>query len=120
MENRIKELRTILNLTQQEFADRLGIKRNAISNYEIGRNKPTESVIMLICNTWHVSKEWLLTGKGEMFVALTPNQEIIDFLGSLTTNTPDNDFKKRLIVALSKLSPDEWAVIEQLHNSINI
>ena len=33
MRERIKELRHTLGLTQQEFADRLGIKRGALANY---------------------------------------------------------------------------------------
>ena len=49
MDKRLKELRKILNLTQQEFADKLGIKRNTIANYESGRNEPIGSVFSLIC-----------------------------------------------------------------------
>lgn len=67
MNERIKKVRRILDLTQQEFADKLGIKRGAISNYEIGRNKPIDSVISLICREFNVREEWLRTGEGEMF-----------------------------------------------------
>ncbi len=38
MKDRIKRIRKELDLTQQEFADRLGIKRGGIANYEVGRN----------------------------------------------------------------------------------
>ena len=67
MEERIKELRRELKLTQQAFADRIGVKRNTIGQYEIGRNIPTDTVIALICREFNVNKEWLLTGKGEIF-----------------------------------------------------
>lgn len=68
MNERLKLLRNKLGLTQQEFADGIGIKRNAITNYEIGRNEPMDAVISLICRTYHVNENWLRTGEGDMFV----------------------------------------------------
>lgn len=67
MKERIKKIRRELNLTQQEFAERIGIKRNTIANYETGRNDPVDSVISLICREFNVREEWLRTGEGEMF-----------------------------------------------------
>ena len=67
MKDRIKKIRRDLDLTQQEFADRLGVKRGAIANYEIGRNIPADSVVSLICREFAISEEWLRTGSGEMF-----------------------------------------------------
>lgn len=68
MNERIKKLRKALNLTQQEFADRIGIKRGAIANYEIGRNEPADSVCSLICREFNVNEEWLRNGTEEMFI----------------------------------------------------
>ena len=67
MKDRIKKIRRELDLTQQEFAERIGIKRNTIANYETGRNDPVDSVISLICREFDVYEEWLRTGEGEMF-----------------------------------------------------
>ncbi len=67
MKDRIKKLRKSLDMTQQEFADRIGVKRNTIGQYEIGRNEPIDTVIILICREFGVSEEWLRTGSGEMF-----------------------------------------------------
>ena len=44
MRERIVKLRKALGLTQQQFADEIGIKRGTVANYEVGRNEPTESV----------------------------------------------------------------------------
>lgn len=38
---KLRTLRKERKLTQQELADRLGIKRPSISNYEIGRRTPS-------------------------------------------------------------------------------
>lgn len=68
IDKRLKELRKELGLTQQEFADKLGIKRNTIATYEAGKSKPSDSAIVLICNTFNVSIDWLRNGSGEMFL----------------------------------------------------
>lgn len=67
MKDRIKKLRKDLGLTQQEFADRMGIKRTTIGNYELGRNNPVDSVLMLMCREFGVSESWLKTGEGDMY-----------------------------------------------------
>ena len=68
MNERIKQLRKTLGLTQQEFAERIGITRNAVANYETGRNEPIGSVLNLICNEYNVNPDWLHNGSGEMFI----------------------------------------------------
>lgn len=82
MNERIKKLRKALDLTQQEFADRIGVKRNTIATYEIGRNIPLDAVISSICREFNVSEEWLRTGEGEMFVQREP-QPLEDLLTQL-------------------------------------
>jgi len=64
---RIKKLRKVLDLTQQAFADRLGISRGNIATYETREGSPGNSVIALICREFGVNEAWLRTGKGEMF-----------------------------------------------------
>lgn len=68
MNERIKELRRSLNLTQQEFANRIGVKRNTVATYEGGRNAPVDAVTSLICKEFNVNEEWLRRGTGEMFI----------------------------------------------------
>lgn len=68
MNDRLKKLRKALDLTQQEFADRIGSKRNTVATYEIGRNEPSSAVISLICREFDVNESWLRTGEGEMFL----------------------------------------------------
>lgn len=64
---RIKKLRKELNLTQQEFSDRMGIKRNTIAIYETDRSIPSNAALSLICREFNVRETWLREGKGEMF-----------------------------------------------------
>ncbi len=72
MKERLKKLRKELDLTQQEFADRIGISRGNIATYETRDGSPGSSVINLICREFNVSEAWLRTGEGEMFLP-SPN-----------------------------------------------
>ena len=53
--NKIRKLRFELNLTQQEFADRIGISRPSLSNYEKGTRMPSMTVVQKICKEFNVS-----------------------------------------------------------------
>ena len=53
--NKIRKLRFELNLTQQEFADRIGISRPSLSNYEKGTRMPSMTVAQKICKEFNVS-----------------------------------------------------------------
>lgn len=113
MNERIKKLRRELDLTQQEFADRIGIKRNTIANYESGRNEPIDAVVSLICREFNVNERWLRTGEGDIFNKLTREQEIASFIGRLLADDSD-DIKKRFIAMLSELSENGWAAIAEM------
>lgn len=71
---RIRKLRKTLDLTQQKFGERIGVKGNTVAQYELGRNKPLDSVISLICREFDVNEKWIRTGSGEMFVK-TPEED---------------------------------------------
>lgn len=83
MRDRIRYLRKQLDLTQQEFAERIGVKRNTIATYETGRNEPIDAVVSLICREFNVDENWLRTGDGEMFVKKTEEEEIADLVYDL-------------------------------------
>ena len=117
MEERIKELRKVLGLTQQKFADSLGVKRNTIAQYESGRNAPIDAVLSLICREFGVNEQWLRTGEGEMFVEMSRDEEIASFMGELLSEESD-DFKHRFIGALSRLDENGWEVLEQFANDL--
>lgn len=69
MNERIKKLRKALDLTQKEFATRIGSTQNSLANYESGHRNPSSSVVNNICKEFNVNEEWLRDGMGEMFKA---------------------------------------------------
>lgn len=113
MKNRIKELRKALGLTQQKFADKIGVRQNTVAQYEMGRNEPIDTVINLICREFNVSEKWLRTGEGEMFINISKEAEIARFAGEILRNEDDN-FKKRLVKALAKMNEEQWLFLENL------
>lgn len=118
MKDRIKRVRKELALTQQEFADRLGIKRGGVANYEVGRNEPADSVISLICREFNVNEQWLRDGTGKMFIDLTVDEQIASFIGSIQSSANDS-FKKRFISMLSTLDEPGWEALEKMAFMLN-
>lgn len=105
---RIRTLRKTLNLNQKSFGDSIGISNTAVSKIETGENNLTEQNIKSICNRHNVNEEWLRSGVGEMFVARR-DEEL--FVWSSTVNS---SFMKRFVQVLSRLSEDEWKVLEHI------
>lgn len=60
MNNRIIQLRKLLNLSQTEFAEKIGIKQTSLSELERGVNKIRDNYIISICSVFSVNKEWLV------------------------------------------------------------
>ncbi len=52
------------NMTQTEFAKKVGIGNSTISEWKKKKTNPTAEKIMDICNVLQITPEQLLTGKG--------------------------------------------------------
>lgn len=113
MNERIRKLRRTLDLTQQEFAEKLGIKRNTIANYESGRNEPIDAVVSLICREFNVDEEWLRTGNGEMFNKMDAADIAFNHFGYVMGNGTAQ--KKAVLSALVEMvysvPDDKWDYI---------
>ena len=59
---KIKEARKNARITQAELADRIGVHRSTIANYEIGRRKPSLTELKEIAKILHVEVNYLLEG----------------------------------------------------------
>ena len=112
MHERIKSLRRDLKMTQQEFADRLHIKRGAVANYEVGRNVPADSVIALICKEFGVSEMWLRTGEGKPYPERGRLEELSYMAGRFLSNEP-TEFQQRFAMMMYSLTDEEWKLLEQ-------
>ena len=86
MKEQLKKLRKHLDMTQQAFADKIGMKQNTIAQYEMGRTVPSDAIVFSICREFGVSENWLRTGEGEMFEQLTEQEKLMKYTALLLKN----------------------------------
>lgn len=90
LHDRIKLLRKKLGLTQEKFGEKIGLKKNSISQIENGVNSLTEQLLLSICREFNVNEEWLRNGTGEIFNPIPEEDEVALYVGELLQ--PDNPF----------------------------
>ena len=112
MNERLKKLRKTLDLTQQKFADTLGVKRNTVGQWECGINALTDQVITSICREFNVNEEWLRNGIGDMFLPSDRNTDIAKLTKQLLNEESDS-FKNRFVSMLANLTIEEWEFLER-------
>ena len=120
MKDRIKQLRKALELTQQEFADKIGVKRNSFANYETGRNTPIDAIIVSMCREFNVNEEWLRTGNGKMFVQLSQDDETAHIVQDMLGSNTGSFYNIILEIAKSykKLSPNSQKALNELADNL--
>lgn len=110
IKDRLKELRKSLNLSQDEFGNRLGVARNTIANYEIGLRTPREATIVSICREFGVSRIWLTQGIGEMFEE--SDDTALDLIDQVMSG--ESDFAKTLFKTFAKFDRRDWEDLERI------
>lgn len=106
MNERLKELRKYLNLSQKVFATKLGITDSGLSNLESGKRNLTEQMVISICREFNVNRAWLVDGIGEIFTNLP--ETIIDELG---LQFELSDEEKDLVADFCKLPKEQRFIV---------
>ena len=113
---RVKEVRKSLNLTMEQFGNKLGVTKVAISNIEKEKRNLTEQMSRAICREFNVSEEWLKTGEGEMYQQLSEDEEIAGIVSDLLEEGKDIAFYG-IILEIAKtyneLSPASQKVLTE-------
>ena len=107
MKDRIKEIRDALDLSQADFAAKIGVAQTTVAGYEAGARVPRNNIVMLICREFGVNEKWLRTGEGEMFSSMRSDASIAAFFADVLKDDPDS-FRKRLVSMLAKLDARDW------------
>lgn len=102
MNERIKELRIALRLTQEDFGKAIGVQRAAVNKWEKGINGVADSMILSICREFGVSEQWLRTGEGRM---LSNERESV--LGRLAEKYDLNADDRDVLAAYLRLTPEQ-------------
>lgn len=108
---RIKEVRKSLDLTLEKFGDKIGLKKNSLSQLENGVNSVTEQVTKSICREFQVDYIWLTTGEGEMFVSYE-DSEIMELVDRILSE--ENEFTRALFKTFAKLDSKDLEALERI------
>lgn len=100
----------------EKFGERVGCKKNTISQIESGKNSITEQMFKSICREFGVSEEWLRNGTGEMFLEMSRAEQAAQIVGAALGS--NDEFVLNTFIALGQLSPAEWDVIKKFVNKI--
>lgn len=111
LSERIRELIRVRGKKKAEFARALNVSQAFVSQMCSGERVPSDRTMADICREFDVSEEWLRNGTGPMFVEKTRDEELAEFFGHVLAR---DDFKQRLLAALSRLDESEWVMLEQV------
>lgn len=95
---KLKNLRKQKKVTQQELADRIGLNRATISNYEVGRRTPHLPELQLFADFFGVGLDYFgVATRDEVFDTLSRAKDVFE-----NENIPKSD-KDKLYKELMRL-----------------
>ena len=109
LNERVREARNALGLSQTEFGARIGVSIDVIKNIENNRTNPSNLLLNHMCEIHNVNREWLETGEGEMFEATTEQSETAKLIESVS----DSPAMRSLLATWAQLSDENKAVFER-------
>ena len=111
---RVRNVRKSLDLTLEKFGEKLGVKKNAISQIENGRNSLTDQMTKAICREFNVDDIWLTTGEGEMFI--DSDDMLYEKFDQIMAG--ENDLHKKLLKwCITSFDDDDLHILEKMINS---
>lgn len=113
---RIADAIAAKGIKKSEVARQVKVSPAFISQLCSGAALPSDRTIIDIARVCGVNEIWLRTGEGEMFQAMTENEELSAYAGDVLAAAPD-DIRKRFLAAQAKWTPDMWAVFAKIVDS---
>lgn len=112
MNERISKVRKDVGLTQEKFAERIGLTRNFVWMIEKGERVPSDRTISDICREFRVSETWLRTGEGEMFLPMDDDDELAQVMAEIKLSS--DELIRTIIKSYWRLDDKGKAAIRQL------
>ena len=85
--DRLVQLRKELNLTQTDFAEKIGFSRTAVSAWEIGRNEPSNEDTIKIADFFGVSVDYII-GKTNNRKGESSSSAVVLVYGTIPAGIP--------------------------------
>ena len=108
-----------LGLKKKEFAARLGVSAQYVSQLCSGSTGASDRTIRDICRIFGINEIWLRTGEGGMMKHRTQQEEIAAFVDSVLRQDSDTDFQRALLAVMARMTPQEWLLLEAKLNEIH-
>ena len=107
MINRINLILKAKNITARQFAEEIGIQPSGMSHIMSGRNNPSLEFVNKVVRRYpEIDANWLLLGRGEMYMGLTPAPKSL---------TPDPSPKER---GMGSVEPTLFSVPEATQGAV--
>lgn len=113
MADRISKVIRDKEKTKTAFSDRINVSQAFVSQMCSGLKVPSDRTIADICREFNVNEDWLRTGRGDPYIQLSRDEDLAQFFGDVMKGE-DPDFRRRLLSVMSRLTTDEWALLEQM------
>lgn len=118
---RVREVRKFRKMSMEQFGERLGVQKSAISKIEKGDRGLTEQMLKAICREFNVNETWLRAGDGDMPQKLSEEEEIADLVSDVLENGKNNEFYGiilEIIRTYNELSPGSQEVIKNFSKKL--
>ena len=91
--DRIKQIRTKLNLSVAKMAEKILIPARTITGYERGERMPSIEFLANLSTIFNINANWFVSGEGEMFNPKEPRQD--EQLEELVARIVEKKMKER-------------------------
>ena len=100
-------------MKKSEVARRINVSPAFISQLCSGASLPSERTIVDIARVCGVNQTWLRSGEGDMFQAMTEDEELDAYLGDVM-NDETESFLRRLTLEMNNGTPEVWKMLEEI------
>ena len=102
---RIREIRSVLGLSQVKFSSIIALSSGYIAGIETGRIAVNDRLIKLVCSSFNANEAWLRYGEGNMFLETMPGDKRFKNLVNLVRGLPPKyqDFLFQVLDMLLKM-----------------
>ncbi len=110
---RVKAVRKKKEMSLEQFGEKLGVTKTAISYIENGKRSLTGQMLTSICREFGVNEVWLRTGEGgdeNMFTEVSDDDRFSLNLGKLSKS--ENEIAKNMLNAIAEADPEKLKIIE--------
>lgn len=112
--DRVKEIRKTEVLTMENFGEKLGVGRTAISNIENGKRNVTDQMIKSICREFGYREEWLRDGIEPKQPPKLEEDELAEYIEDLlSTDNSTYTLVKSILKTYNKLDDKSKQVINR-------